>query len=390
MDEIILLKLGEIVLKGLNRHTFEERLRGNLRRRLKEYGKFQITSRQSTVYVEPAAEGCDIDGAFDACCRVFGIVSVSRAYPCEKTKEAIFAAVEAYLAPQLRNVRTFKVESKRADKQFPMTSIALSQWVGGEIDDAFPNVTVDVHNPEMTVYVEVRENAAYVHGAPAPGAGGLPVGVGGRGVSLLSGGIDSPVATYMMAKRGLALDLVHFVSPPYTSEQAREKVVTLAKKLCPYTGRTVLHILPFTEVQEEIRRKCPEDYFTLLMRRCMMRLSEAVAERTGGGCLITGECLGQVASQTLDALRVTEDVCTRPVLRPLIGMDKEEIVRISRRIGVFETSILPYEDCCTVFTPRHPQTHPNIECAEAAESVLDLDALLQRALEGEEKVTIKF
>jgi thiamine biosynthesis protein ThiI len=390
MQEMILLKLGELVLKGLNRHSFEERLCGNLRRRIQGYGRFSVTSKQSTIYVQPLSDDCDLAGAFEACRYVFGVVALSRAYPCEKTKEAILEAAKTYLHDQLSTAKSFKVESKRADKRFPMTSIQLSQWVGGELDDLYPNLTVDVHDPELTVYVEVRENAAYVHGNPLPGAGGLPVSINGVGVSLLSGGIDSPVSSYMMAKRGLALDMVHFFSPPYTSDQAKEKVIELAKILTPYTGRTILHIIPFTEIQEEIRKNCPEEYFTLIMRRFMMRIADRIGERIGAGCIVTGECLGQVASQTMEALRSTEDACALPVFRPLIGMDKEEIVTISRKIGAFDTSILPYEDCCTVFTPRHPKTHPKIEDVAAAEAALPIAELVERALAGDEKLKLSW
>ena len=390
MQELILLKLGELVLKGLNRHTFEERLCSNIRRRIHPYGKFQVTSKQSTIYVEPLNEDADLDGAFDACRRIFGIVALSKAHPCEKTKEAILEAAKTYLKEQLESAKTFKVESKRADKNFPMTSIQLSQYVGGELDDLFPNLTADMHHPELVVNVEVREKAAYVHGNPEQGAGGLPVSINGVGVSLLSGGIDSPVSTYMMAKRGLALDFVHFFSPPYTSDQAKEKVVELARLLTPYTGRTILHIVPFTEIQEEIRKNCPEEYFTLIMRRFMMRIAQRVGERIGAGCIVTGECLGQVASQTLEAMRSTEDACDLPVFRPLVGMDKEEIVSVSRKIGTFGTSILPYEDCCTVFTPRHPKTHPQLDEVRAAEAALPIQELVERALAGEEKLKLKW
>ena len=390
MQELILLKLGELVLKGLNRHTFEERLCSNIRRRIHPYGKFQVTSKQSTIYVEPLNEDADLDGAFDACRRIFGIVALSKAHPCEKTKEAILEAAKTYLKEQLESAKTFKVESKRADKNFPMTSIQLSQYVGGELDDLFPNLTADMHHPELVVNVEVREKAAYVHGNPEQGAGGLPVSINGVGVSLLSGGIDSPVSTYMMAKRGLALDFVHFFSPPYTSDQAKEKVVELAQLLTPYTGRTILHIVPFTEIQEEIRKNCPEEYFTLIMRRFMMRIAQRVGERIGAGCIVTGECLGQVASQTLEAMRSTEDACDLPVFRPLVGMDKEEIVSVSRKIGTFGTSILPYEDCCTVFTPRHPKTHPQLDEVRAAEAALPIRELVERALAGDEKLKLKW
>ena len=391
MQEMILCKLGELVLKGLNRHAFEDRLLANLRRRLNACGgKFRIYSRQSTLYAEPQNENCDIEAAFEACRQVFGITSVSRAKPCEKDKDAILETAKEYLADALRAAKSFKVEAKRADKSFPMTSIEISQFVGGYLHDAFPHLVVDVHNPELIVHIEIRDAAAYVHGPASAGAGGLPIGMGGRAVSLLSGGIDSPVSSYMMAKRGVSLEMVHFFSPPYTSEQAKEKVLSLAKLLTPWCGRLTVHVVPFTEIQEEIRRSCPEEYFTLIMRRFMMRMAELVAVRVGAKALVTGECLGQVASQTMEALRSSEDVCELPVLRPLIGMDKEEIVRIARRIGTFETSILPYEDCCTVFTPRHPKTHPVIEEVREIEAALDVDALVARAMEQTEIVKVSY
>ena len=387
-DEIFLLKMGEMVLKGLNRRTFEERLMGNARRRLQKYGKFRIYSRQSITYVEPKEAGCDMDGAFATLSRLFGVVGLSRAKACEKTPEAILETAKTYLHDDLMAARTFKVESKRSDKTFPMTSIQLSQYVGGALNEAFSNLQADMHHPELTVHVEVRDFAAYVHGDPAPGAGGLPVGVGGKAVSLLSGGIDSPVASWMMAKRGVALEMVHFFSYPYTSPEAKDKVLTLAQLLTPWCGRLTVHVVPFTRIQEQLRLHCPEALFTLLMRRFMMRISERVAQRVGAHGLITGESLGQVASQTMEAMAVTGQVCTLPVFRPLVGMDKEEIVRTARKIGTFETSILPYEDCCTVFTPRHPKTHPKLEEITEAEAALDIEALVEEAVQGIERVVL--
>ncbi|MCI8400186.1 MAG: tRNA 4-thiouridine(8) synthase ThiI [Oscillibacter sp.] len=388
-NEMLLLKLGEVVLKGLNRRSFEDRLMSNVRRRLKNCGSFQVYVRQSTIYVEPATDSCDMDAAYAAAQQVFGIVSVARAVPCEKTVDAIVETAKRYLAPAFAGAKSFKVESKRADKAYPMNSIQVSQAVGGELAEAFPNVTVDVHNPDLTVYVEIREKHAYVHAPAVPGAGGLPVGTGGHAISLLSGGLDSPVSSWMMARRGVELEMVHFVSPPYTSQQAQDKVLDLARLLTAYCGRLRVHIVPFTEIQEQIRRNCPEEYFTLIMRRFMMRLSEAIARRAGAKALITGESLGQVASQTMMALGVTEDVTTLPVLRPLIGMDKVEIIHTAQRIGTYDTSILPYEDCCTVFTPRHPATRPSIEDVRKAEAALDVDALVARSLEGEEWIWVK-
>ena len=386
MHEIILCKLGEVVLKGLNRHSFEMKLMSNIRRRTQRCGKFRIYSRQSTIYVEPAEESCDLDAAYDACKKVFGIIAIARAVPC--AKEAIFATAKEYLGPSLLAARSFKVESKRSDKSFPMGSIQLSQWVGGALHDAFPHLAVDVHHPELTVYLEVREDAAYVHGPAEAAAGGLPIGMGGHAVSLLSGGIDSPVSSYMIAKRGVQLELLHFASPPYTSQQAREKVLQLAQELTVWCGRLTVHVVPFTEIQEEIRRKCPEDHFTLIMRRFMMRLGDALAHELACKAIVTGESLGQVASQTIQALVVSDDVATLPVLRPLIGMDKEEIVRIARHVGTFDTSILPYEDCCTVFTPRHPKTKPDLEQVREYEAALDIDGLCGKALAGREMIRL--
>ena len=389
-QEIFLLKLGEVVLKGLNRRSFEDKLIANIRRRLRHCGSFKIYSKQSTMYVEPQNENCNMEGAYAGCLQIFGIIAVARCLPCEKSKEAILETVKTYLNDELLAAKTFKVESRRADKTFPMTSIELSQWVGGELDEAYPHLEVDVHNPDITVHCEVRETAAYVHGPAVPGAGGLPLGAGGVGLSLLSGGIDSPVSSYMMAKRGVQLEMIHFISPPYTSEAAKEKVLELARLLTAYCGRMNVHLIPFTEIQEEIRRNCPEDYFTLIMRRFMMRISEAMAKKVGAKCLITGECLGQVASQTMEAIAVSDDACNMPVLRPLIGMDKQEIVVISRKIGCFETSILPYEECCTVFTPRHPRTRPHVEDVREMEAALDVEGLCQRALEGSERVKVRY
>ena len=390
MREIILCKLGEVVLKGLNRRSFEDKLIANIRRRVQHCGPFQVYSKQSTIYVIPQSEECRMEEAYEACRQVFGIIAVVRAMSCEKTKEAIAETAKSYLGTALRQARSFKVESKRADKSFPMGSIALSQWVGGELHDAFPHLTVDVHTPELTVLIEVRENAAYVHAPAQAGAGGLPLGMGGCAVSLLSGGIDSPVASYMIAKRGVVLEMVHFYAPPYTSRAALDKVLELAKLLTPYCGRLTVHVVPFTEIQEEIRGKCPEELFTLVMRRFMMRIAEAVAGRVGAKALVTGESLGQVASQTMEAMSVTGAVCTLPVLRPVIGMDKEEIVRIARKIGTFETSIQPYEDCCTVFTPRHPKTKPHPEELVEAERVLAVDELVERAVAGIERVNLRY
>ena len=388
MNEMILLKLGELVLKGLNRRSFEDKLQANIHRRLNGLGRFRVYTRQSTTYVEPMNADCDMDGAWEAMKKVFGVVGLSRARSCEKDKDAILAACREYLDSQLHSAKTFKVETKRADKTFPMTSIQVSQYVGGELHEAYDNLEVDVHHPELTVYVEIRDYAAFVHADPEPGAGGLPVGINGRAVSLLSGGIDSPVASWMIAKRGVALEMVHFFSYPYTSPEAKEKVLELARLLTPWCGRLTVHVVPFTAIQEELRRSCPEELFTIIMRRFMMRISQEVAKRCGAKALVTGECLGQVASQTMEAMNVTGAVAALPVLRPVVGLDKEEIVQIARKIGTFETSILPYEDCCTVFTPRHPRLRPILTEVEAAEEKLDVDAMVQAAVEGIERVQV--
>ena len=385
---MILLKLGELVLKGLNRRSFEDKLQANIHRRLNNLGRFRVYTRQSTTYVEPMEDSCDMDGAWEAMKKVFGVVGLSRARACEKDKDAILQACREYLDERLKSARTFKVETKRADKTFPMTSIQLSQYVGGELDELYPNLQVDVHHPELTVYVEIRDYAAFVHANPDPGAGGLPVGINGRAVALLSGGIDSPVASWMIAKRGVALEMVHFFSYPYTSPEAKEKVLELARLLTPWCGRLTVHVVPFTAIQEELRRSCPEELFTIIMRRFMMRISQEVARRCGAKALVTGECLGQVASQTMDAMAVTGSVVDLPILRPCVGLDKEEIVQIARKIGTFDTSILPYEDCCTVFTPRHPRLHPLPGEVEAAESKLDIEAMVAQAVEGIERIHV--
>ena len=387
MNDIILLKLGEIVLKGLNRKSFEQKLMGNIRRRLAPLGNFRVYCLQSTVYVE-GEEGADMDAAFEAMQQVFGVISLSRAAPCEKNKEAIARLAIEYLRDEMESAKSFKVESKRSDKAFPMTSIELSQYVGGELADAYPDTAVDVHDPELTVHIEVRDLAAYVHAAPVPGAGGMPVGSNGVAVTLLSGGIDSPVSTYMIAKRGVRLIPVHFFSFPYTSQQAKDKVVELGRQLTAYCGRMTMEVVPFTHIQEEIRDKCPEEYFTLIMRRFMMRIAQHIAEANGAKAIVTGENLGQVASQTMEAMASTQAVTHLPVLQPLIGMDKEEIITIARKIGTFDTSILPYEDCCTVFTPRHPRLRPLPGEVAEAEKLLDIDAMVRDAVDHIERIKI--
>ena len=388
MKEIFLLKLGEIVLKGANKRQFESRLRQNVRRRMRRFGNFDVYLMQSTVYVEPMDELADVDGAWEACHTIFGVVSLCRCRPCEKNLDAIFEAVENYLGDDLDCAASFKVESKRSDKQFPLNSIQLSQEIGGRLAEAHPHVKVDVHYPAYTVFVEVRDLAAYVHGPAEPGAGGLPTGVGGRAMCLLSGGIDSPVAAYMIAKRGVEIECVHFFSYPYTSQLAKDKVIELARLVTRYSGKMTVNVVPFTEIQEAIRDNCPEEFFTLIMRRFMMEISQRIAKHDGCGALITGENLGQVASQTMEAMAVTGAVVDIPIFMPLVGFDKEEIVSIARKIGTLETSILPYEDCCTVFTPKHPKTKPTIGQLLNAEKPLDREALMERAIAGVEKIKV--
>ncbi|MEA4965668.1 MAG: tRNA uracil 4-sulfurtransferase ThiI [Oscillospiraceae bacterium] len=390
MKELFLLKLGEVILKGANRRVFEDRLRTNVTRRMRSYGSFSVSLLQSTVYVEPENEECDLEGAWEACGAIFGIISICRCRACEKELDAIELAVRDYLGDELAAARSFKVESRRADKRFPMTSIQISQEIGGRLAAAYPALSVDVHHPDYTVNVEIREHAAYVHGPALPGAGGLPTGSSGRAAVLLSGGIDSPVAGYMIAKRGVEIECIHFFSYPYTSERAKEKVLKLAKLMSRYCGRMTVDIVGFTEIQEAIRDNCPEEYFTIIMRRFMMEIAERIARNHGAQCLVTGENLGQVASQTMEAMTVTHEVVSIPVFHPLIGMDKEEIVCIARRIGTLETSILPYEDCCTVFTPKHPKTKPTLEGVLKAEQTLDREALIGRALERTEMVRVKY
>ncbi len=382
MKEIILIKDGELALKGLNRCNFENKLVNSIKRRLKSLGEIKIVKAQSTIYIEPQCDDFDFEEALERVRCIFGIAGFSRACVCEKTPEDIFAKAPLYLADSLRKAKTFKVESKRSDKTFPLKSPELSAQLGGVLLSAFPHLRVDVHNPDIIVTAEVRDYAAYIRGNQEKGAGGLPVGTSGKANVLISGGIDSPVAAYMMAKRGLSLNAIHFASPPYTSALAEEKVKTLLSKVARYSGTIKLAVVPFTEIQEEIRDKCPEDYFTLIMRRMMMRIACRVSKENECLGLITGESLGQVASQTLPAIGATDSVCDLPVMRPLIGMDKEEIIKISRAMDAFETSILPYEDCCTVFTPKHPHTRPKPGQCEKAEEYLDIEPLISRAIEG--------
>ena len=382
--EIILLKLGEIALKGLNRRAFEDVLIKNIRRRLKSAGEFSVYSRQSTVYVEPKDENADMDLAEERCGKVFGVVAYTRAGAAEKDLMKIREKAAEYLREPLEDARTFKVECKRSDKKFPYKSPEISAEVGGYLLEAFPHLRVVVHNRYIRVRVVVREADAFVHAAPRPGAGGIPVGTGGKGLVLISGGLDSPVAAWMMAKRGVELTAVHFASPPYTSELAHDKVVRLLQKVGEYAGRIKMVTVNLTRLQEEIRDKCPEELHTVILRRFMLRAARRVAEDEGCGALITGESLGQVASQTMQAIACTDAVAGMPVFRPLIGADKSEIVKTAAKIGTYDISIEPYEDCCTIFTPKHPRTKPILHFVEDGEKAIDGEALLREALEQAE------
>lgn len=380
MKEIVLIKLGEMVLKGLNRRTFEDVLIKNIKYRLRGLGKFEIKIAQSTIYITPLSEDIDLDDVCERIGEVFGIVAFSRACVCEKELDDILAKAPQYCKAYLEDAKTFKVEAKRSDKRFPYKSPEISAQVGGKLLEACPHLKVDVKHPEVTVTVEVRDFGAYIRCAAIRGQGGMPVGTSGLATVLISGGIDSPVAAYMMAKRGLKLNAVHFESPPYTSERARIKVEKLLKQVSRYAGSIEMYTVPLTKVQEAMRDRCPEELFTILLRRVMMRISSRIAEQTKSGALITGESLGQVASQTLYALSCTDAAAEKLVFRPLIGMDKQEIINISRRIGTFETSIEPYEDCCTVFTPKHPRTKPILRFVEQAEREAALDELIEEAV----------
>lgn len=380
MKEVLLLKLGEIALKGLNRKTFEDVLIKNIKRRLQGAGVFSVTSRQSTIYVEPMDQEADMDLAEERCAKVFGVVSYTRAGEAEKSLSSIQEKAAEYLRDELEEAGSFKVEAKRSDKKFPHKSPEIARETGAYLMERFPHLRVDVHHPDVTVWVEVREAAAFVHADARPGAGGIPVGSGGRGLVLISGGLDSPVAAWSMAKRGLALTAVHFASPPYTSELAHDKVVRLLQKVSEYAGRIKLVTVELTRLQEAIRDQCPEELSTVILRRYMLRAAQRVAQDEGCLCLITGESLGQVASQTLQAIACTDAVAQMPVFRPLIGTDKAEIVKTARKIDTFDTSIEPYEDCCTIFTPKHPRTKPSLEMVERGEAAIDGEALLEEAL----------
>ncbi len=389
MKEIILAKYGEIILKGGNRPRFESILMNNIRNSLKNVAETKARLAQATVYVE-VADADKMDIVMDRLSKIFGIVSITRAVVCEKDIEDIKQKTKEYLKDSLLDGKRFKVEAKRSDKSFPYTSPQICLEVGGYLDDEYPEIIVDVHNPDVTVKVEVRDFAAYAYAEEnkIAGQGGMPIGTGSKATLLLSGGIDSPVAGHMISKRGVEIDAVNFFSFPYTSERAKEKVIELAGIIAQYTSKINLYIVPFTEIQLQIRDKCPEEHLTLVMRRFMMRIAERIARKNKSKALITGESVGQVASQTLAALDVTNSAVDMPILQPLIGMDKQEVIDRANAIGTYATSILPYEDCCTVFTPRHPTTNPKRETIEKSESRLDVETLIEAALAGVEKIEV--
>lgn len=386
--DIILLKYGEISLKGLNRPMFEKQLLANVAKALAPLGKFSIRKSQSTVYVEPLGDDIDMQAATERLSKVFGIVNICPAAKCQKTIVDIERTTLECLSQIDLNGKTFKVEAKREDKQFPMNSPQLCRHMGAVILKNTEGLSVDVHNPDILVQIEIRKEA-FIFTQKVSGAGGMPVGTAGRAALLLSGGIDSPVAGWMISKRGVVLDAVHFHSHPYTSDRAKEKVIELAKIMTQYTGPIRLHIVPFTDIQLDIIDKCPKNYLTIIMRRLMMRIAEKIARESGAMALITGESIGQVASQTMESLVVTDNAVDMPVFRPCIGMDKEEIVTISKKIDTYETSILPYEDCCTIFVPKHPKTKPSISEIQEAEKLLtDPEGMMEKAIQDREIIDL--
>ncbi len=388
MERVLLVRYGEIILKGLNRPIFEDALVRNIRHRLRNEGEYKIYKSQATIYIEPKEGDDQTDRIHEKLKKIFGIVSIVVAYKTDKSMEGIYSIIPEAIGDVLKNAKTFKVEAKRSDKKFPLKSPQICEEVGGFILDNYPHLTVDVHNPEVVVHAEIRDDNAFVHNGREKGIGGMPVGTGGKAALLLSGGIDSPVAGYMIGKRGVALEAIHFFSYPYTSDRAKDKVIKLAGIVSEYVGKIKVHVVPFTEIQVQIRDKCPEEYLTLIMRRFMMEISERIARENGCDALITGENLGQVASQTMLALGVTNDAVDMPVFRPLIGLDKNDIVEMAREIGTFDTSILPYEDCCTVFTPKRPATKPRLEKVIKYQQLLDCEKLIEDAVAGVETITV--
>lgn len=409
MKKVILVRYGEIILKGLNRPVFERKLIENIKISLAALGKIEVKKSQARIFIEPGDEDFNFSEAVSILTRVFGIVSVSivlkissdweeiKRHSLELAKEHVQEVLKKRAAACLSNRQKdrlnmqdtawFKVEAKRGDKSFTMKSPEICSELGGYLLSNIPGLKVDVHEPDFIFYVEVRESA-YIYCDILSGSGGLPVGTNGKAALLLSGGIDSPVAGWMMSKRGMEIEAVHFHSYPYTSERARDKVIELARILSRYCLRIKLHIVPFTDIQLEINAKCPEDHLTLIVRRAMMKIAERIAVKSGAQALITGESLGQVASQTVQSLAVTNAAAGLPVFRPLIGMDKNDVVKIARKIGTFETSILPYEDCCTLFVAKHPKIRPRLDIVEKYEKELKLEVMIENALNNTELLVV--
>ncbi|MDA3733617.1 tRNA 4-thiouridine(8) synthase ThiI [Niameybacter massiliensis] len=393
MTNVFLVKYGELAIKGKNRFIFENRLVATIRKNLKPIGKFEVRKEQGRITVEPADNSIEPEVIMERLSRIFGIIGISYGIKMnERSMEAIQTLAVAHMKKEFETKErlTFKVNTKRADKRFPVSSMEVNAELGGYLLDTFPEqLTVDVHNPDVLLNVEIR-NETYVYAGTYKGAGGMPYGTNGRATLLLSGGIDSPVAGWMIAKRGVEIDAVYFHSPPYTSERATQKVIDLAKKVALYTGQMKVHVVPFTDIQMAIYEKCPHEQLTIIMRRIMMEIAQRIGREGGSQALITGESIGQVASQTMHSLVVTDDSSSMPVFRPLIGFDKEEIVQIAKRIDTYETSILPYEDCCTIFVPKHPETKPKLEIIQHSELQLAdcIEEMIQKAIDDTEVVTV--
>jgi tRNA uracil 4-sulfurtransferase len=389
LKKIILIRYGEVLLKGLNRPFFERKLVKNIKFALKGFNKTRIEKMRGRIFVKPVNTDFDFDGAVKELCKVFGIVSVSPVFKIQSDFNDIKDNVVTMISDILKNKnhKTFKVETKRGDKNFPLNSQEINAELGEHILNSFPQLSVDIHNPSLMIYVEVRENT-YIYSEVIKAYGGLPVGTNGKSLLLISGGIDSPVAGWMMLKRGVEISAVHFYSYPYTDERSKDKVLKLVKILAEYGGRIKLYIVPFTEIQINIRDNCPDDERIIIMRRCMMKISEIIAKKDDAYALITGESMGQVASQTIQSLAVTNESVGIPVFRPLIGFDKNEVIEIARKINTFETSILPYEDCCTAFVPKHPETKPVLSDILMSENKLDIDGLIKNAVDNTELINV--
>ncbi len=388
MKELLIVKYGEVMLKGNNRPQFVKALIRNIKAALQGTGDYRIRKGQSMLYIEPNGD-FDLDKAVERLREVFGVLVFHRALEVEKDLDAIQKQAAKYFAEQLNDSRSFKLETRRTDKHFPHRSQEVKNIVGRHIGESFPHLEVDVHNPDVTLYINIRKEWAYMYIDKERGPGGLPVGTGGKAVTLLSGGIDSPLAAWLIARRGVALDAVHFHSYPYTSERSKKKVISLAQQLARYTGKMTLYIFPFTEIQEAIADYCPQDQLTIIMRRMMMKAASRIATRTSSQALVTGESIGQVASQTMESLTVTNAAVDLPVFRPLIGMDKEEIIDFTRQIGTYNISIQPYTDCCTIFVPRHPQTKPRLDKIKESENQVDFNSLIDKGMEHIEEIVIE-